>query len=152
MNLLDAENDIVAKLQADITDLEIKCFQTDPRRDFKTLHPIGSVLVRYDSSDYEVPTPNRAQVITQQRTARWAIWVIFRGLITANDKDEADGLYVRLDEVRESLTGYTVGTQSGSAVADASVMYPIRDQFIDEDDGIWFHEIVFEHTVPEVEA
>ncbi len=152
MDLLAVENDIVAKLKADITGLQIEAFPEDPEQFFRNLHGIGAILVRYDSSDYEIPKANRKQVITQTRTARWAIWVIYRGLITHDLTDSSEGLYTRLDAVKNSLTGYTIGTQSSAAVANASVMYPIRDQFVDENDGLWYHEIVFEHTTPEVES
>lgn len=152
MDLLDVENDIIDELEANITGIEIKAFPADPNDIFKSLHPVGAVLLRYDSSDYTVPVPNRTKTISQVRTARWVIWILYKNLSGHNENDESDGIYVRLKQVREALTGYTIGTQSGSAVADASVMYPVRDNFMDWQEGKWIHEIVFEHTVPEVEA
>lgn len=149
MNLLDVETDIIAKLQNDISGIEIRSYPPNAA-EFKLLHPLGSILVRYDNSDYSIPIPNSKKTITQDRTARWPITIIYKGLIAHNASNETEGLYVRLKQVRECLTGYTPGTQSGSVIAESTVMYPVSDRFLDEDEGKWYHEIVFEHMVPEV--
>jgi len=149
MNLLTIEKDLVARLAAQINSIEIRSFPDNPEQYFRTLRSNGAILVRYDSSDYEIPIVNKNETRIQQRTARWIIVIVYRGLVYHNNPSGDEGVYMRMQDVRQALTGYTPGTQSGSAISDSTIMYPIRDQFLDNVGNLWFYEMTFEHALEE---
>jgi len=147
MNLLTAEQDIIARLTTVFKDIDtpknrshpkIESFPRDPAQFYEALRPEGAILVRYESSIYEPPEPNRNKTIVQDRTASWIISIVHRGLI------DHDGVYAKMANVRTALTGYSL-----SDYAESTVLYPVSDRFVEEVGGVWHYEIVFQHTIPE---
>lgn len=149
MNILTIENDIVAKLQADITanTIVISSFPADPE-DY-ILKRQSSILVRYGGSQYSEPTPNRARKIQQNRTVFWNITVM---IINVDPLTGHQGIYTYLNQIRQSLTEYTVGTQSGSAIALSQMMRPVSDAFVSNEGALWIYEMVFNHILEEAKT
>lgn len=148
MNILTIENDIVAKLQAEITTsgVTIESFPRDPQSKYPLYAKTAAILVRYQGSSYEEPVPNVKKTIVQNRSADWAITVLAKGLTGHT------GVYTYLQQVRQALTGYTVGTTNEATIAYSSVMYPVRDAFVSEDAGTWEYEMIFRHQLEEVNS
>lgn len=141
MNLLAALDDIVTKLTTDISGVNIESFPQDPVRYYRNLHRTGAILVAYDGSEFEPPDANRKRDLEQMRTIDWKITIVHRDLI------EEDGIYANVENVRESLSGYTV-----NSLVESTVLRPIRDGSLGRDGSNWFHEMIFRHEIPEVEA
>lgn len=144
MNLSTAESAIVARLQALITGAtapKIQSFPNNPAQYFARIHANGAILVRYQSSTFEEPRPNRKKVVAQMRTARWLVTMVHRHL---NPGAGHGGIYATAQDVRQALTGYTVTGETRS-----SMMYPVRDGYTGYEDGVWYYEMEFEHTWPE---
>ena len=145
MNLSAVENDIIARLTAQITvnAPKIQSWPNNPKT-FQLLHPKGAVLVRYAGSTYEAPTPNRQAKAVQNRTSQWAINVITKSLKKTKGHQGAYGL---LEEIRTALVGYTP-----ASLSDASIMSHVSDGFEEEEAGTWIYSTTFEFTLPEGEA
>lgn len=141
MNLLTAEADIVSHLDSDISSAKVQSFPRDPTQAYRLLHHTNAILVRYNRSIYSDPTPNRKKGVSQQRTLEWIITVVHKNLV------EHDGVYAKLEEVRESLTGYTV-----NSIDYSTVLRPISDGFVSEDGGVWVYEMTFQHDIETWEA
>ena len=143
MNLITVEDDIIAKLKADITTVEVVPWPDNPA-DFKNLHPTGAILVRYDGSGYITPIPNSSKIIVHDRSSNWGISIIQENL---RETKGHQGVYTLLESIRSALTGYTI-----TGLDDASVMYPTSDGFTREVAGTWLYKIVFTFTFPEAES
>lgn len=144
MDRLAYENDIISKLETDITGLKVQGWPRNPE-EYKTLSKTGAILVRYMGSSLDEPELNREKCLSQKRTITWAITVMWRNSAGKHcNSDETESAYTYLEEVETSLTGYTV-----NSVAHSSVLTPVSDEFVDELGGIWIFEIVFTHTIEE---
>lgn len=150
MNILDTENDIVSRLQAEITDndITIRSFPADPSEHIRRRKL--EILVRYNGSAYAEPEPNRAKEINQIRATSWIITVLSNDV---NPLTGHQGVYTFLQQIRQALTGYTPGTTTGGAVETAlkwaSMMYPTQDRFVREDSGEWEYEMIFNFAIEE---
>ena len=142
MNLTTVESDIITKLKADISDVEIKAFPDNPN-EYNLIHPGGALLLRYNGSDYQEPDPNNQKFLTQTRLFRWIITIMQRNLSLKNGHR---GIYDLIESIRSTLTGYTI-----TGLPDASVMWPIGDRFISENQGLWVYAIEFVLSHPETE-
>ncbi|HOW51756.1 MAG TPA: Gp37 family protein [bacterium] len=134
MNISNIETAIIDRLNARITGLSIEPYPENPST-YKLLAPVGAVLIRYDSSAYSAPQSTDS--IVQNRTQQWEITLIMRNL---HDKG---GLHAAVDTVRKVLTGHKI--------AGCKKMYPTKDQFINEDNGIWQHGFMFAVPTKSVE-
>lgn len=144
MSHLEAiEDDIVAKLTADITDVHVQSYPSNPNN-YQLIHPNGALLVRYLGSNYTEPDPNSKKVLVQDRVHEWEITVLDKNLRLTKAHQ---GVYGRIEQVRESLSGYTIST-----LPDATILFPIRDDFIGTQGGRWQYEIVFGFIEPASEV
>jgi len=142
MDLTTVENDLITKL-SEITNVDVRSWPDNPT-EFNHLHPNGSLLVRYNGSNYtNPPEANNQKFLTQTRTFEWIVTVIQRSLKL---KKGHQGVYTLIESVRSKLSGYTITNQS-----DASILWPINDRFVAEDGGKWVYEITFAFTAPEHE-
>lgn len=147
MDLLAIENDIVSKLDTDITDLEIVGFLRDPEQ-FKAIGRKGGVLVSFDSDTYSEPEPNRGKCVHQIRTLSWNIVVVWRNSAGKHyNTTETESLYTYSEAVKTSLKGYTVPTDT-----NFSVLVPTGSNFVGERNGSWILNSVFTHGVEEYAA
>jgi len=145
MNLTTVENDIVTKLQTDITSNtpEIRSWPDSPD-EYQLLHPHGAILVRYNGSTYSPPDPNSQKKIVQLRTVEWVMAIVQRSLKLTKGHQ---GIYGLIEEIRASLTGYTI-----TGLSDASVLMPTGDSFTQESGGIWIFGAGYSFTFPEAES
>lgn len=144
MNILAAESDIVSKLTSDLSGVKVESYPERPNN-YRLIHPNGAVLVRYAGSYYDDSVANRNKETDQRRVLEWAVSVLNRNL--HSHKGSTYGIYTLIEAVRESLTGYTV-----NSLTQSTVLIPTRDQFVTHAGGVWEHEILFSHSIPEVES
>ncbi|MDI1471926.1 hypothetical protein THER_1648 [Thermodesulfovibrio sp. N1] len=134
MTIADIEQAIIDRLKTKIQGLEITGFPEKPK-EYRLLHPKGALLVSYAGSTFS--EPQSVNAIVQERKMEFDITVAMRHLRTH------EGAYAYLDAVRIALTGYRI--------TGCSKMYPVKEQFLSEDNGIWQYSITFTLTAPAVE-
>lgn len=138
MDLQAAEDAIIAAIRD--TGAMATPFPENPEAYVPT-HAELMHLVRFDSDTFAEPVPNRKRVITQETRGEWIVVTVFRQL------RDHKGIYAHLEALREALTGYTL-----TDVAQATVLYPVRRNFLMEKSGQWFYQSVFAMSRPESEA
>lgn len=101
-------------------------------------HPAGEVLVQYQRSTFSEPRALNA--ITQERRMRFAAFVMTRNL------HDNKGAKAVMDAVRKSLTGFQP--------AGAGKIYPVSEEFLSEQSGIWTYRMIFalDATHEEIQA
>ena len=142
MNLITAEDAIIAQLSAEIDNVHIQSFPDNPS-EFQHVHPNASLLVMYNSSNYSDPISNNQGFLTQDRTPQWVISILTRNLKLAKGQQ---GSYVFLESIRRALTGFTI-----PGFSDATIMWPTGDRFVTENQGLWQYQITFVFGIPEHE-
>ena len=142
VHIEDIEEEIVDKLKADILNIHVQSFPDNASK-FQNIHVNGSLLVRYLGSSYSEPEANSRSVLVQGRTHEWEITIIDKSLKL---KDAHQGVYNRIEQVRNALSGYTV-----PSLPDATILYPIRDGFVNSQAGMWQYEIIFSFIEPSSE-
>lgn len=135
MDIETIENQIVEKLKSKITDLYIASFPDKPQ-EYTFTHPKGAVLVHYQGGNYG--NSQSLDVISQQKKMEFALTLITRHLKTN------DGAYSLLERVKQILTGFKID--------GCSKMYPTKEGFLVENNGIWQYSINFEFTTPSIES
>jgi len=125
----EIENKIIEKLKEEITDMAVEGFPDVPGN-YMLKHAVGAILVRYAGPKYEKPQTYTR--IVQEGNLQYAITVVMRNL---HRKKKISGIYDKLDEVREILTGFSPEGRFK--------LFPVSEDFIDEENGIWQYEIVF---------
>lgn len=148
MDLLAAENAIVTRLdnqvksslKSDFGAPKIQSFPQNPTDHFESISPVGEILVRFESMSAEAPEPNRVGTIVQDILINWSIWIISPNLITHT------GVYTYIDKVKDALTGWTI-----TDWYDSSPMYLQNTNFIQEEGGFWYYEMLFQHQLAESE-
>jgi hypothetical protein len=138
MKTIDIENAIIARLKSLLTGLHIQGFAQNAD-EFAVKHPAGAALVMYGGSSFT--TPSSLAAINQDRKMAFDIILLFKNLRTQDGGHT--GAYDYLDDVRKALTGYRI--------AGCSKMYPTRDDFIDEESGVWRYGMTFELLADNVE-
>ncbi|HSA06150.1 MAG TPA: Gp37 family protein [Candidatus Gastranaerophilales bacterium] len=126
MNINTIENEIIAQLQSDITDLKIEGFPDNPAQ-YKLIHPKGAILVHFLDANYNKPEENI--FIQQAVNLEFALTLIIKGL---RDKN---GAYSYIESVISSLTGFNP--------TDCGKIYPVKVEFLREDNGIWQYTFTF---------
>ena len=146
MDLVAVENDLVARLITDITPpIEIRSYPDDFNTYIGQLtNDGGAILVVYQGSVYEEPEANRSKKLVQNRTANWQFTIIQKDL--SIDKQH-HGVYTILEEIRVSLSGYTI-----TGLDDISVLAPVGDGFLFESHNFWVYQTTFSHTIEEAES
>ncbi len=137
MNLLGIQGDIKTQLATLGLNMQIADFPANPST-YRLEDRRGAALVRFNGSSYERPTPNLSGQIVQIRRMEWVVTLVMSNLY------EGDGLYAKLETVRDGITGWTPPTS-----ADLTVCYPLREAFVSETAGQWMYEIIFEVSGPE---
>lgn len=136
MNIETIENKIIEKLKSKLTDLLIDAFPEKPQ-DFVFTHPKGAILVHYQGANYN--NSESVGAIFQNKKMEFAITLVTRSLRTKNS-----GAYELLDEVKSILTGFQID--------GCSKMYPTKEGFLSENNGVWQYSINFEFTTPSIET
>jgi len=124
------------RLTERIIGIPIESFPNNPT-EYRLLHPSAAVLVRYAGSNF---TPSLSpNIIIQDRTIDFDITIIARSLT------DNRGVYELIESIRVALTGF---------IPDGCTkMYPKKDEFVNENEGIWQYSMIFSTTrrVSEIE-
>lgn len=134
MTIAEIEQAIIERLMAKIQGLLIEGFPEKPS-EYKLMHPKGALLVSYAGSTFS--EPKSTDIVSQDRKVEFDIAVIMRHL------RNHEGVYAYLEAVRIALTGYRI--------PGCGKMYPTREEFLDESDGIWQYRMTFAMTMPAIE-
>lgn len=135
-----AEQAIVNRLAARLTDpmqtgedaeaVEIRAWPENPD-EYRLIHPIGAVLVRYKGSRWSPPETLGA--VVQTRTAEFELAVIVRSL---RDRQGHLGGYTLLDSVRLVLTGYGLP-------GAMTPLYLVREDLVSRKANNWLYAQTF---------
>jgi len=156
MNLLEAENAIKTRLEAQIkatatTDFDapiVDSFPKDPVQHFENINPQGEILVIFAGAVPTIPEPNREGVVVQDVAIDWVVSVVMPNLTSHT------GIYNWIEKVKDALTGWHIGddTDAGTEWDNSGPMYCTNIQFIEEQGGIWYYEMTFQHILEESET
>lgn len=128
MFVKDIENTIISRLKTKIPELLVDSYPDKPEKFFEEFaHPKGAILVHYLGSS--MSDSQALNFILQDRRADFGIILVTRDLNSHN------GAYTYLDRIREALTGFRID--------GCSKIYPTREEFLDEWDGIWQYGMNF---------
>ena len=134
MTINNIENSITEILKEKFPELHVEGFPEKPS-EFRLLHPKGAILVHYQGGNYS-ETKSLA-CIYQDKKLEFSITIVMKHLRTH------EGAYEYLDKIRQILTGYKP--------ENCTKMYPIKEEFISEDSGLWQYSINFVTTTPTME-
>jgi len=135
VNIETIENNIVERLKSKLTDLLIESFPEKPQ-EFIFTHPKGAILVHYQGGSYG--NIQSTDIIVQNKKMEFALTIVTRNLKTNS------GAYALLEEIKSILTGFKID--------GCSKMYPVKEGFLVENNGIWQYTINFELTTPSIES
>lgn len=116
----EIEKAIVERLAAQLAGVKVEAFPDKPDT-YNMHHPKGAVLVAFGRSTYS--QPRATDLVVQERRIEWDITLVMRNL-----RDHA-GAYDVLDAVRLILTGWQPPA--------CRKMMPVREQFLDQRQGVW---------------
>lgn len=134
MTIEQTEASIIGILKQNFPELHVEGFPEKPS-EFRLLHPKGAILIHYQGGNY---TESKSiNFIYQEKKLEFSITIIAKHLRTHT------GAYEYLDKTRELLTGFKP--------ENCTKMYPIKEEFIGEDGGIWQYSINFITTTPTLE-
>ncbi len=133
MDILSIQNSIKNKLEQSIQDLKIESFPSG-FQDYlgRFTHAKGAILVHYAGSDYT--EPDNHNLIEQLRKSEFDIYIILKNLLKPDDACDY------LENIRDILTGYEI--------EGCEKIYPVNDNFILEQNGIWIYVIRFALLIP----
>ena len=135
MIIKDLETAIVTQLKEFLPDLLVEAYPDHPSS-FKMIHPKGAVLVHYSGSKF-MPSLFE-EVIVQERKVSYDLILLNRSL-RGNG-----GIYDTMDKVREALTGFQT--------EDTTKFYPLEEEFILEENGLWQYGMRFESFTKHIES
>lgn len=138
LTVAQIESAILDRLKAQIAGIEIDAYPDQPET-YQLKHPAGAVLIRYARSHFDKHEPT--DVVIQDQILAMECVVLVRNLHKLGDHA---GLLNLLTTVRQALTGYQI--------PGAQKAYPITEEFVDYERGVWQYVITFEiktiHTEP----
>lgn len=135
ISILQVETAIVNRLKEKITDLPSEGFPEKPDKR-RLNHSVGQIFVTYAGADFT--DPFSSENIVQIKKNQYALHLSVRGLRSHQ------GAYIYLDKIARVLTGYQI--------SGCQKMYPTRERFLGEEDGVWNFVIFFtvKHKTSEV--
>lgn len=131
----EIEAAIVGRLAAQLTGVRVEAFPDKPDT-YNMHHPKGVVLVAFGRSTYS--PPRAIDLVVQERRIEWDITLLMRNL-----RDHA-GAYDVLDAIRLVLTGWRT--------SGCGKLMPVREQFLDQRQGVWTYVLTLAHSVTTVEC
>jgi hypothetical protein len=134
MGVAELEAALVDRVDARLQELAVEPWPADPRN-YRCVHPVGAVLVRYVGSQYGPPSD--VGVMVQERTATFEFALLVRGL-----RDHLE-LTAHLEALRRAVQGLKL--------PGAGKLRLLRDDFVAEVDGEWRHGLRASTTLPAVE-
>jgi hypothetical protein len=151
MDIKELETAIVTKIKEALPDLLVEAYPDHPSS-FKMIHPKGAILVHYSGSRF-LPSLFE-EVIVQERKVSYDLILLNRSLRSNG------GIYDTMDKVREALTGFQVAVPLTSEGEDplrtnvlplATKFYPLEEEFILEENGLWQYGMRFECFTKQIE-
>lgn len=135
MDIKNLEAAIVNRLKTTLPDLLVEAYPDNPST-FKMIHPKGAVLIHYSGSKFN--SSLFEEVIIQERKLTYDLIILNRSLRSNG------GIYETMDKIRESLTGYQYDP--------TTKFYPIDEEFILEENGLWQYAMRFETKTKHLES
>lgn len=137
LDIESIESALVARLQANVSGIEITHFPDEPES-YRMTHRVGSALVRYAGAKYGELLDTAA--IIQERRLEFEITIMMRDLgwgVGSAPDGTSPGAYAILESIRAALTGFIV--------PGCRKMYPLRERFIERDrqGGVWVYTANF---------
>lgn len=129
--ILERENLILARLQAQITGIQIESFP-EKAAEYNLKHPVGAILLHYSGARFN--KNEGAWHVVQHTELKWGITLIVRNLRTQT------GAYAYLDAIRTALTGYR-------PYNNHEMLYPIAENFLSNEDNLWVFAVDFGHNM-----
>ncbi|GAB4327275.1 MAG: hypothetical protein Kow0037_00710 [Calditrichia bacterium] len=120
---------LINRIKAYFPAHQVEGFPEEPSG-YRLMHANGALLVRYDGGDYD--EPESFTTLTQGGLQYYTISVVMRNL---REKEKQSGLYRVLDNLRACINGFS--PQKGEK------FYCIKEQFVEEENGIWVFESMF---------
>lgn len=139
MLIKDIENSIIQRLKEQIKDVHIEGFPEKPS-EYKLIHPVGALLVHYQGASYS--EPKSLGCILQDKKLEFSITIVMKNL--RSPKDAHSGAYYYIDAINHVLSGFKLD--------GCSKMYPTKEDFLGEDNGIWQYGINFALHSQNIEA
>jgi len=131
----EVEAAIVERLAGQLTGVKVEAFPDKPDS-YRMHHPKGTVLVAFGRATYSAP--RSIDLVVQERRVEWDITLLMRNL-----RDHA-GAYDVLDAIRLVLTGWRT--------SGCTKLMPVREQFLDQNQGVWTFVLTMAHSVTVVEC
>ena len=135
---------IVERLRAQCPALRVEHFPDAPDRlPYNAAHQ--SALLFYKGSSFAGESFTRAT----DRTIEWWIYVCTRSLV-----DGSDAAYQIIDDVESALVDDDGSAgdipKSWRPPQGGTAMQLVRNEFVEEDNGLWIYRVVVRHTLPRV--
>jgi hypothetical protein len=118
--LNEIENVLIDRIKTALPGYLVRSYPEKPAS-FTMIHPKGAVLVRFAGGSYG--QVNDIGAVVQERKTEWEITAVARNLVAHG------GMYAMLDALRIALTGFKVPGCYKAA--------PMREGFVNEDEGLW---------------
>ena len=126
MKIKPAEDAIVTKLQEAFPELEVIPYP-DRAAEYELIHPLGSILVKYDSSTFEGDAG--LSMTAQPKRMKFMVVSLTRSLRSHC------GCYEVLGRIREALLGFKMLGFDQIKIDS--------EEFVDEDEGVWTYMQTF---------
>ena len=126
MNIKEIETSIIEQLKTNFPEVLVQGFPDKPS-EFNFLHPIGTILIHYQGSNYT--NTEALGFVTQENKKEFGITIITRNLRSHN------GAYDYIDKVKSVLSGFQID--------ECTSLVPTKDYFISENKGIWQYGVNF---------
>ena len=126
--------DVVARIQQQMPDIEVRLFPDDPAK-YSFTHPKGAVLVGYQGGSFE--RPHDIEAVVQQRNLTLHLTLFGRGL------HNESGTLPLLDRLRLALTGHKP--------PDCNKIHLLSESFLSEAGGVWQYELRAQTETQQIE-
>jgi hypothetical protein len=148
LDLVAAEFELLTRLRAVLGDVPALAYPgTNRDGDLPPLmQATGEIYVRWLGDALPAPLPNNRRAVEQLVATQWETLVRTKSHAAPSKGPHHNG-YELVKRVSESLTGFTLATGH-----DASVLYPVRRQFIGESEGLWTFSVIWQFTHQEATA
>jgi hypothetical protein len=133
-DLASLEAAFVARVKEALPNLEVIPFPDKPET-YHFVHDLGAVLVRYHGATFGPQLP--VDAIVQEQTANWYLMIYSRNL------RDHQGAYDILTTLQRVLTGFKA--------PGCDKAYPVSVDFVNQQDGVWVFDAVYQHTTLAVE-
>lgn len=142
LDLVAAELELLTHLRAVLGDVPAVAYPgTNRDGDLPPLmQATGEIYVRWLGDILPAPSPNNRRAVEQLAATQWETLVRVKSHAAPAKGPHHNG-YELVKRLSEALTGFTLATGQ-----DASVLYPLRRQFMGEVEGLWTFSVIWQFT------